>query len=331
MGRARRTEPDTVIGDLIEHSYRFQFYQAVSLARLAVDATDDTPETETAARLRFRATPTMGFPATDITAVTRLESEDDRPRFEVEVPFLGLYGPSSPLPAFVTEHVIARDRDSSTLRDFLDLFNHRAIEIVYQIWRKYRHSATYRTGATDPISGYVIALMGMLSLRTADSPLSLESMLPFAGPLALAGRSAMLLETLVSHQFDKVPARVEEFVPRQVKVDDAQRCRLGVANGTLGSEWVLGERVQDIMGKFRLWIGPVGLEGYRGFLPGHPNRRRLASLVEATVRSQLEYEIVLVVREDEVSPWRLGQPAELGYDAWLAGGDSVETVIRSAA
>ena len=114
-------------------------------------------------------------------------------------------------------------------------------------------------------------------------------------------------------------------------VDDAQRGRLGVANGTLGSDWVLGERVPDVMGKFRLWIGPVGLEGYRGFLPGRPNRQRLASLVDATIRSQLEYEVVLVVREDEVAPWRLGQSGELGYDAWLAGGDRVETVIRSAA
>ncbi|EDP61188.1 hypothetical protein BAL199_09415 [alpha proteobacterium BAL199] len=331
MERSGGAEPDPVIDDLIEHSYRFQFFQAVSLVRLAIGSSDDASAAETAAKLRFRATPSMGFPATDITGVTRVVAEDGQPRFEIEVPFLGLYGPSSPLPTFVTEHVIARDRDSSTLRDFLDLFNHRAIEIVYQIWRKYRHSATYRTGATDPISGYVFALMGMLSLRDADSPLSLESVLPFAGPMALAGRSAMLLETLVSHQFDGVPTRVEEFVQRHVMVDDAQRGRLGVANGTLGGDWVLGERVPDVMGKFRLWIGPVGLEGYRGFLPGRPNRQRLASLVDATIRSQLEYEVVLVVREDEVAPWRLGQSGELGYDAWLAGGDRVETVIRSAA
>ncbi|EDP65168.1 hypothetical protein BAL199_01439 [alpha proteobacterium BAL199] len=333
MGRANRAEPDSVIDDLIANCFRFEFFQAVSLARLALGSVDDGPVSgrDSVAGLRFRATPTMGFPATDITSVTRTEDEQGRSRFEIEVPFLGLYGPSSPLPAFVTEHVIARDRDSATLRDFLDLFNHRAIEIVYQIWRKYRHAATYRSGATDPISGYVIALMGMLSLRSADSPLSLESLLPFAGPLALAGRSAMMLETLISHQFNGVRTRVEEFVPRRATVDEAQKCRLGVANSTLNDDWVLGDQVPDIMGKFRLWIGPMSIGEYRGFLPGQPNRRRLASLVEATIRSRLEYEIVLIVREDDVSPWKLGKPTALGYDGWLAGGEQVENVIRSAA
>lgn len=333
MGRADRAEPNTVIDDLVEHPYRFGFFQAVTLARLSIGASDEGPRSEIAprGRLRFRATPTMGFPATDITAVVRSEDDDGEPCFEIEVPFLGLYGPSSPLPAFVTEHVIARSRDNDTLRDFLDLFNHRAVELLYAIWRKYRHSVTYRPGATDPISRYAIALMGLLSLRSADNPLSLESLLPFAGPLALAGHSGMLLGALVSHQFDGVPVRVEEFVLRRVNVDDAQKGCLGVRNTTLGDDWVLGASVADLTGKFRLWIGPVGIDHYRSFLPGRPARKRLASLVDATTRSRLDYDVVLMVRDEEVLPWRLGEPAGLGHDAWLTVGDTVEDVIVSAA
>lgn len=333
MGRANRAEPDTVIGDLVARGHRFEFFQAVTLARLALEAKEADPVSEIApiGHLRFRATPTLGFPASDITGVTRAEDDGGHASFEIEVPFLGLYGPASPLPAFVTEHVIARDRDSSTLRDFLDLFNHRAVELLYAIWRKYRHSVTYRAGATDPISRYVIALMGLLSLRSADSQLSLESLLPFAGPLALAGHSAMLLETLVSHQFDGVTARVEEFVPRMAEVDDAQKCRLGLGNSALGDDWVLGERVADVTGKFRLWIGPLGIDEYRSFLPGRSNRRRLADLVSATVRDRLEYDVLLTVRDDEVPVWQLGEPAALGHDAWLTGGGDVENAILSAA
>ncbi len=333
MGRADRTEPAAVIDDLVARSHRFEFFQAVSLLRLAIGADDDGPASETAAptRLRFRASPTLGFPASDITALSRREDEEGRPTFEMEVAFLGLYGPSSPLPAFVTEHVIARDRDTVTLRDFLDLFNHRAIELLYGVWRKYRHSVTYRTGATDANSRYVIALMGLLGARASDGPLSLESLLPFAGPLALAGHSALLLESLISQQFGGVPARVEEFVPRRATVAEVQRCRLGSRNATLGGDWVLGASVPDLTGKFRLWIGPLGLDEYRSLLPGTPDRRRLAAVVEATIRSRLEYEVVLTVRDGEVVPWRLGEPSALGYDAWLTDGETFENTIVSAA
>lgn len=333
MGRADRSKPDSVIGDLAAHGHRFEFFQAVTLLRLAVEAESDGPVSEIApaGRLRFRATPTLGFPASDITGIVRRDDAEGRASFEVEVPFIGLYGPSSPLPVFITEHVIARDRDSSTLRDFLDLFNHRTVELLYAIWRKYRHSVTYRPGAGDPISRYVIALTGMLSLRSADSPLSLESLLPFAGPLSLAGHSALLLETLVTHQFEGVGARVEEFVLRHATVDDAQKCRLGTGNATLGDDWVLGDRVPDATGKFRLWLGPLDIAAYRGFLPGQPNRRRLGELVTATIRAPLQYDLVLMVREEEVPAWRLGAPAALGHDAWLLGTDTNETAIVSLA
>lgn len=333
MGRADRAEPDSVIGDLVAHGHRFEFFQAVTLLRQAIEADRDGPVSETAPadRLRFRATPTLGFPASDITGVSRHVDAQGRPAFEVEVPFLGLYGPSSPLPVFITEHVIARDRDSSTLRDFLDVFNHRTVELLYAIWRKYRHSVTYRAGAADPISRYVIALTGLLSLRSTDSPLSLESLLPFAGPLSLAGHSALLLETLVSHQFDGVGARVEEFVLRNAIVDDAQKCRLGARNATLGDDWVLGDRVPDATGKFRLWLGPLGIDDYRGYLPGQPSRRRLTDLVGATIRTPLEYDLVLVLHDEEIPAWRLGAPAALGHDAWLLGTDGNEAAIISVA
>ena len=332
MGRAGRAEPGTVIEDLLTHPYRFEFFQAVTVLRSAVEADDEGVRSEIApvGRIRLTATPTMGFPASDVTRVAEDEDQDGRPRFEIEVPFLGLYGPSSPLPSFVTEHVIARDRDNDALRDFLDVFNHRVIELLFAISRKYRHSATYRNGGTDPISRYVIALTGLLSLGSSDSRLSLESLLPFAGPLAVAGHSAALLATLVSNQFDGVPARVEEFVLRRAAVDEAQIGRLGTANVSLGDDWVLGASVPDLTGKFRLWIGPVGIDRYIGFLPGSPDRTRLTGLIDATVCTPLDYDVVLILRDEEVPQWQLGQSAALGHYTWLTHDKNVESKIISA-
>lgn len=334
MGSPDRSEADAVIDAIVADPSGYQFFQVVRVIRRAFDVADQEQgdASPLGGRIRFRATPTLGFPATDVTGATRREvDEAGTPGVELEVPFLGLYGPASPLPPFVTETVIARDRDTDTLRDFLDLFNHRAVEILYMIWRKYRHWVLYRTGATDRISGYVIALMGLLGLRSGASTLSLESLLPFAGNLGLAGHSAQLLEVLVSSQFPGVRTRVEEFVPRLARVLPEQQGRLGVRNTELGGDWVLGELVPDISGKFRLWMGPLGIEEYRSFIPGRGNRRRLADLVNATIRTRLEYEVVFVIRRDEIPSWRLGDTGALGHDTWLSDEGDAETVIASAA
>ena len=57
--------------------------------------------------------------------------------------FLGLTGPNGVLPSHYTTLLIERIRARISLRDFLDLFNHRTASLFYRAWQKYRFPFTY--------------------------------------------------------------------------------------------------------------------------------------------------------------------------------------------
>lgn len=60
--------------------------------------------------VRFRGVPSLGFPAADIHSCRRSRGGC----IELEVNFMGLYGPSSPLPTYFTEAIIQEDVSCET-------------------------------------------------------------------------------------------------------------------------------------------------------------------------------------------------------------------------
>ena len=80
----------------------------------------------------------------------------------MRVNFMGLTGPQGVLPlyysALVRERLRARD---SALREFLDIFNHRAISLFYQAWEKFRFTVAYERGDDDRLSPHLMDLLGL--------------------------------------------------------------------------------------------------------------------------------------------------------------------------
>src|SRR5947209_644748 len=130
---------------LEQEPFAFDFFQAVRLLQRFSPEREMVgkfvhPNTEV---VKFRANPSMTFPASEIQAIDFAENEPAR----LTVNFMGLTGPLGVMPLCYTEFVINRlqNRDSA-LRDFLDLFNHRIISLFYQAWEKYHFTVPYERG-----------------------------------------------------------------------------------------------------------------------------------------------------------------------------------------
>lgn len=308
---------------------RYSFQQLVSvLDRMAGEAARTglagDPELE---RVRFRAVRSLGFPSEDVDSLQRLPANRDL--LELHVAFLGLYGPSSPLPPSYTEEIIQRDPGDGAAEDFLDFFNHRLIGLVHILWRKYRYYLRYRQGARDPLSARVGALFGLPPAgRHSDELPYVPSLLAQTGLLSLYSRSGRILAELVADYF-RVPAEIEEFVSRVVEIPEDQRTRLGVERTRLGEDFVLSERVIDVTGKFRLKIGAIDFRRLCEFLPPAPDHLMLTNLIRLVLHEPLEWEMEVRLAPGEAPAWRLGEQ-RLGWTTWMAPDEAVEQRVALA-
>ncbi|MCA6107933.1 type VI secretion system baseplate subunit TssG [Bradyrhizobium cenepequi] len=266
----------------------------------------DNPEREA---VRFRAASMLGFPAEEIADVRQVKAAGER--LEVYVNFLGLHGPSSPLPPFYTERVMHVD-GTAALADFFDFFNHRLISLLLQIWRYYRHHLRFAAGATDAISVLVGALFGLMPREsTADEREWRARLLPHAGVLALCSRSARLMASVIASHLD-LPARVEEFIWREIDIPPEAQWRLGRPGLQLGVDTLAGETMPDVVGKFRLCLGPLNQRQFRSLLPGREAHAILCRLINVILREPLAWDLKLELGPGETPEWALGE-GELGW------------------
>jgi type VI secretion system protein ImpH len=263
--------------------------------------------------VRFRANPTLGFPAEEISEVRIAANDGDR--LEVYVNLLGLHGPSSPLPASYTERIIHAD-GVGAVGDFLDFFNHRLISLLLQIWRHYRYHLRFKDGATDPISTIIGALFGLVpGDDSAESREWRVRLLPHVGVLALHSRSARVSGGIVASHLN-IPCRIEEFVWREIDIPEEAQWRLGRTDMQLGENTVAGVSMPDMAGKFRVCLGPLDLEHFRSLLPGGERHANLSKLIQLTLREPLAWDTQLILAPGIAPSWVLGE-AQLGWTSLL--------------
>ncbi len=268
--------------------------------------------------VRFRANPSLSFPAEEIAAIG-LPPEPGGP-VTVTANMFGLHGPSSPLPPALTERVILAE-DSGALRDFLDLFNHRLLSLLFLIWKHYRHGHRYQPGATDAISRAVAALFGM---ETDNRRTARPLLLPYAGLLALSSRSASVMSSIVGDRLG-VPCAVDEFVQREIRIPADALWSLGTASSALGRDSVAGETMGDIAGRFRVRLGPLDAARCDQLLPDGKDYQSLVEIINLTLRDPIEWDLAFVLHPGEARPLILGQ-TRLGWTGWLE--ISTETLVE---
>jgi type VI secretion system protein ImpH len=304
-----------MIEALVTSPWRYAFYQAAYLAEIAAGKPGMMGHLGPVAEepLRFRAQLGLGFPAADI-ASAKPHDNDRAGYLELEVTFLGLYGAASPLPGDLTERLLVHD-ETGTTRDFLDIFNHRLISILYRIWRRYRFDLERSRGLDDTFSTIVRSLAGLADIGVDDA-VDQSALLSSLRHLIGWTRSAGDLAAVLSAQFPGTACRVEEFVLRVFVIPEEARWSLG--RGLLGDDLVLGDRMEDVSGRIRLHLQAPDWDSYSRFLPGGPMFGVLTQLVRRLLRDRLD---VLVVPSLPLAARRAAQLTgcdfRLGLNTWL--------------
>jgi type VI secretion system protein ImpH len=343
-------EAPSVLETVFADPRRFEFFQAVAIlehaaagtAAIGTAAIDGvTPYLEPVGRdaeprreaVRFRAEQTRAFPGTEIAALNPANA-DGLP--EMTVSFLGLTGASGVLPLHYTDTVIEatrRNRDKPALRNFFDLINHRAVSLFFRAWEKYRLPAAYSlapAGTDDPITGALLALIGFgtpgLRGRLGLDDLTL---LRYAGLLSHRPRSAVGLEAMLSDDLGQ-PVTLEQFRGAWIPVRPEDQTRLPDADNPdgrfcrLGIDTVVGDRVWDVQGGFRLRLGPLGYRDFLDALPGGTLLPRVARLTRLYAGPDMSFDLQVILARDEVPALCLGtdhgpDAPRLGWNTWIRG------------
>ncbi len=272
------------------------------------------------------------------------------------VTFMGLTGPSGALPTHYTQMLMDLGRDvrgpeRRSLRDWFDLFNHRAISLFYRAWEKYRFPLAFERGESDrrdpdPFTRALLSVAGIgasnlrnrlcilppdsraLEAQASPAPLAQIddlALLFYTGILAQRPRNATNLKILLSDYF-KLAIEVQQFRGQWLQIEPPNQTCLGVS-GLLGMTTVAGSRVWDVQTRFRLRVGPLDYHAFEECLPDpDPVRLRktfflIVQLTRLFAGMELDFDIQLVLQAKDVPEIRLeqglGMGPRLGWNTWL--------------
>jgi type VI secretion system protein ImpH len=283
----------------------------------------------------FGAHPSLAFPASEIQS---LEWREEQPH-RVTVNFFGLTGPLGALPHWYTSLVIERLRAGDrTLRDFLDIFNHRFLSLFYQAWEKYRFAIPYERGELDRFSRVLFDLIGLGTKGLQDrQAVADEAFLYFSGILAQRPHSAKALELILEDYFE-VRVEVQQLLGGWFRLDPDTECCIGERESPseqLGQGAVAGAEVWDQGARARIKLGPLSLSQYLDFLPTGSAFQALRALARFFSNDEIDFEVQLVLRREEVPVCDLGSEGDaspkLGWVSWarsgLMGRDPQDTIL----
>jgi len=319
MGDAagRTTDALAFFAELAATPYRYDFYQ--TLRRLEC-LYDDKPRWGKALRpidepVRLGQDPDLSFAPSPLAS---FETRGDRPP-RLQVLLFGLFGPNGPLPLHLTEY--ARERlhhnGDPTFSRFLDIFHHRFLALFYRAWAQAQPTVSHDRPRDDRFTAYVGTFIGIApaSFRDRDAVPDLAKLF-HVGALIRQVRNVEGLTQILEHFF-RVPVRIEEFVGHWLRLATTERAFLEGTRAPLGAGAVLGGRVWDRQHKFRIHLGPLTLAEYESFLPGGAPLRKLVDWVRLYLCYELDWDLRLLLKQDQVPKLSLGGATRLGWTTWL--------------
>lgn len=296
--------------------------------------------------LRFRATLSTAFPGGALTACRKRPRPDDPEQvvIELDVASFGLVGPTGVLPRHYSTLVFDRVRrfKDEALRDFLDIFGHRAVSLLVRAWAKYRlavqhglrlgrKSAEEHAGDDDNFRRTLVSLVGLgtQGLGAERAP-GANVFLHYSGILSRRIPAVLPLQQLIADAW-QVGVHIEQFVGRWLQLAPADQTRIGspaatggglggmAANARLGIDAVAGSRVWSVETGFRVRLGPLTWAEYCAWLPGTERLGGLSSLLRYHAGPEYDITVCPVLKASEIRPCAVGgaEGGRLGWTSWL--------------
>jgi type VI secretion system protein ImpH len=316
-------ENSPLLDQLKQEPWTFDFFQAIRLiasflpGRAAIGKFAQ-PEEEL---VRLGVHPSLSFPASQIQSLTWPQGEQPSMR----VNFMGLIGALGVLPAYYTEMVAERSRSrDATLRDFLDLFHHRIVSLFYQAWEKTRFGIAYERSGENQFHEVLLNLAGLGArpLRNRQTVRD-EIFVYYAALYGMATRPAAALEAILSDYFE-VDIEIDQFIGVWRALDVPDQCLFETGDPQsyqLGWGAVAGDELWDRQSRARIKIGPLTERQYLDFLPTGTAYEPLCALCKAFSGTDVEFEVQLILRRNEVKSCELGDESEagpqLGWFTWM--------------
>ncbi|HEX6316516.1 MAG TPA: type VI secretion system baseplate subunit TssG [Gemmatimonadaceae bacterium] len=343
----READALTFLSALAGEPYRYDFYQ--TLRRLEC-LYQEKPRWGTALRpadepVRLGQDPDLAFAPAPLASF-EFGKDGGRPRLQVRL--FGLLGPNGPLPIHITEYARHRLRHAGdpTLSRFLDIFHHRFLALFYRAWAQAQPHVNRDRAEEDRYVIYVGSFLGIAppQARQRDTVPDLAKLF-HAGTLVRQVRNADGLAAIV-RQFFRVPVRIEQFVGHWLFLAPRDRTYLRRDGKSLAVGAVLGARVWDHQSKFRIHLGPLTLKQYEAFLPATrtagPGTGRTGTLLEKLVDwvrfylcFELDWDLRLHLKRDEVPALKIGVQGQLGWTTWLgarpAASDAADLYLNAEA
>ncbi|REG49306.1 type VI secretion system ImpH/TssG family protein/type VI secretion system VasI/ImpG family protein [Paraburkholderia sp. BL6669N2] len=301
---------------LMAEPWRYGFISL--LRRIGADPHIDpvgTARRPQAEPFRLGQAPSLAFAPREIADVREVNG-----RLKIRLLSLGMFGPNGPLPIHVTE--IAREREQNrrdaTLVNFLDIFHHRYLTLLYRAWASAQAAAGLDRKDDETFSFFVASLAGHDPAEIAGRPFPGHARLAASAHLVREARNPDGLRATLEQYFD-VPVAIEEYVFHWLEMAPASHSYLGkpVESSTLAMGAMLGEQVPDRQHRFRIVLGPLDLQAYLRFTAQGVDLPKLVECVREFVGRGYRWELELRIKPQGAPPAVLGGTEQLGWSSWL--------------
>jgi type VI secretion system protein ImpH len=280
-------------------------------------------------RLSLGQQPYLDFPASNVAQVT-VDRQSSRRTIRILSKFLGLLGPQGALPLPTSEEALSYylARDEAFPR-FLDLFNHRFLQLFFRSWADARPIVQNDRPDCDRFSDYVRSMIGIGSGAFAGLASVPRGIGLYAGLLGAQAKSASRLRFAIRGLFG-VEAEIDQFVGTWLEFDESERSVLGGRNSGLGTDLLVGKSSYSVQDKIRIRIFVSDMGQYRRFLPPGEDLQKLFDLVFFYIGEELEWDVELALPGRSVEPVELGKCGALGWTSWMAPNFAADEYRRDA-